>query len=194
MRSLLLRALNATDLAPWISRLPRSLSPLARDRPDLCLAAAGVRRAAIVRRMGPRRRRVVQAVLYEVGAILFAGPVLAWAFDEPMASSLALAAVLSSIALAWNYVFNGLFERWESRQADRRRTLARRVMHGAGFEFGLVLMLVPVMAWWLHTSWLQAFVANLGLMVFFFVYAVAFTWAFDLVFGPPASARVGQAD
>lgn len=131
----------------------------------------------------------MQAVLYEVGAILFVGPVLAWLFEEPVGSSLALAAVLSSIALAWNYVFNGLFEGWESRQADRRRTLARRVLHGAGFEFGLVLMLVPVMASWLGTTWLQAFLANLGLMLFFFAYAVAFTWAFDRVFGLPASAR-----
>jgi uncharacterized membrane protein len=144
--------------------------------------------------MDSRTRRVVQAVLYEVGAILFVGPVLGWLFDEPVGSSLALAAVLSSIALAWNYVFNGLFERWESRQADRRRTLARRVLHGAGFEFGLVLMLVPVMAWWLDTTWLQAFLANLGLMAFFFFYAVAFTWAFDRVFGLPASARAAQAD
>jgi uncharacterized membrane protein len=28
----------------------------------------------------------------------------------------------------------------------------------------------------------------LGLLVFFFVYAIAFTWAFDRVFGLPASA------
>lgn len=139
--------------------------------------------------MDPRKRRVLQAVLYEIGAVAFVGPVLAWAFDEPVGSSLALAVVLSGIALAWNYVFNGLFERWEARQADRRRTPLRRLLHGAGFEGGLVLMLVPVMAAWLGTSWWQAFLANVGLMAFFFVYAVAFTWAFDRVFGLPASAR-----
>jgi uncharacterized membrane protein len=138
--------------------------------------------------MGPRQRRVLQAVLYEVGAVAFVGPVLAWVFDESMGSSLGLAVVLSAIALAWNYVFNGLFERWESRQADRRRTAARRLMHGAGFEGGLVLLLVPVMAAWLQTGWWQAFAANLGLMVFFFAYAVAFTWVFDRIFGLPASA------
>jgi uncharacterized membrane protein len=30
--------------------------------------------------------------------------------------------------------------------------------------------------------------ANLALLVFFFLYAIAFTWAFDRVFGLPASA------
>lgn len=139
--------------------------------------------------LSPRRRRVLQAVLYEAFAIAFVGPVLAFFFDEPMGSSLGLAVVLSSIALAWNYVFNGLFERWESRQRDRHRTPARRLLHGAGFEGGLSVLLVPVMAWWLKTTLLQAFVANLGLLAFFFVYAIAFTWCFDLVFGLPASAR-----
>lgn len=139
--------------------------------------------------MTPRTRRVVQAILYEVFAIAFVGPVLGYAFDKPMGSSLVLAFILSSIALAWNYMFNGLFERWEARQASRRRTFARRLAHGAGFEGGLVLLLAPVMAWWLQTTLLLALLANVGLLVFFFVYAVVFTWCFDLAFGPPESAR-----
>ncbi|MCP5285693.1 MAG: PACE efflux transporter [Burkholderiaceae bacterium] len=142
--------------------------------------------------MTPRRRRVLQAVLYELFAILFVGPVLGWLFDEPMGSSLALAVVLSTIALSWNYVFNAFFERWEAKQPVRGRSWQRRLAHGAGFEGGLTLLLVPVMAWWLDTSAWQAFLANLGLLAFFFVYAVGFTWAFDRVFGLPASAMAGQ--
>jgi uncharacterized membrane protein len=106
----------------------------------------------------------------------------------PVASSLGLAALLSTIALIWNYVFNGLFEAWEARQASRERTLSRRILHGLGFEGGLVFLLVPVMAWGLDISMWAAFLADLGLLVFFFVYAIAFTWAFDTLFGPPASA------
>jgi len=138
--------------------------------------------------MSPRVRRLVQAILYEAFAILLVGPVLSFAFDEPVGSSIALAVILSSIAFAWNYVFNGLFERWESRQSSRRRTFPRRLAHGAGFEVGLVAMLPPVMAWWLDETLLTMFIANLGLLVFFFVYAVVFTWCFDLAFGPPKSA------
>lgn len=138
--------------------------------------------------MTPIRRRVLQAILYEIVAIAVVGPVLGLLFGKPMGSSLALAAVLSGIALCWNYVYNLLFETWESRQASRRRTPGRRVLHGLGFEGGLVFLLVPVMAFWLQITMLAAFVANLGLLVFFFLYAIAFTWAFDAVFGPPASA------
>jgi uncharacterized membrane protein len=139
----------------------------------------------------PRTRRVLQAVLYEVGAIAVVGPVLALVFDKPTGSTLALAVLLSTIALCWNYLFNGLFERWEARQAVKGRSFARRLAHGTGFEGGLTVLLVPVMAWWLDTTPLAAFLANLGLLAFFFVYAVGFTWAFDRVFGLPASARGG---
>ncbi|MCB2021067.1 MAG: PACE efflux transporter [Rhizobacter sp.] len=138
--------------------------------------------------MTPVTRRVVQAVLYEFFAIAFVGPVLGWAFGEPIGSTLLLAFVMSSVALAWNYVFNALFERWEARQTVKGRSLWRRLAHGIGFEGGLTIMLVPIMAAWLGTTALNAFVANLGLLVFFFIYAVAFTWAFDRVFGLPRSA------
>lgn len=139
--------------------------------------------------MSPITRRVLQAVLYEIIAVAFVGPVLSFAFEKPPASTFGLAVVLSTIALTWNYVFNWLFERWESRRTVRGRSFARRLAHGAGFEGGLVFILVPVMALWLEISPAAAFVANLGLLAFFFVYAIVFTWAFDRVFGLPASAR-----
>lgn len=139
--------------------------------------------------MSPVTRRILQAVLYELIAIGVVGPVLGFAFDAPATSTFGLAAVLSTIALAWNYAFNWLFERWERRQVVRGRSFARRLAHGAGFEGGLVVLLTPVMSLWLAISPAAAFVTNLGLLVFFFVYAIAFTWAFDRVFGLPASAR-----
>ncbi|WP_425319571.1 PACE efflux transporter [Rhodoferax antarcticus] len=126
--------------------------------------------------------------MYEAFAIAFVGPVLSFAFDKPPSSTLALAVVLSTIALTWNYVFNTFFERWESRQSVKGRSFARRLAHGIGFEGGLTVLLIPVMSLWLEISPLKAFVANLGLLAFFFVYAIAFTWAFDRLFGLPASA------
>jgi uncharacterized membrane protein len=142
-----------------------------------------------LRNMSPTTRRVVQALLYEAIAIAVVGPVLSLAFDKPATSTLGLAVVLSGMALTWNYVFNWLFERWESRQTVRGRSFARRLAHGAGFEGGLVVILLPVMSLWLDISLLTALLANLGLLAFFFFYAIAFTWCFDRVFGLPASAQ-----
>jgi uncharacterized membrane protein len=143
----------------------------------------------LVTTMSPTTRRVLQALLYEAIAIAVVGPVLSLAFDKSPTSTFGLAVVLSTMALTWNYVFNWIFERWEARQSVRGRSLARRLAHGAGFEGGLVIILLPVMSLWLDISLTAALLANLGLLAFFFFYAIAFTWCFDRVFGLPASAR-----
>jgi uncharacterized membrane protein len=138
--------------------------------------------------MTPLTRRIVQALLYELGAIAITAPIIGLGFGTSAGSTLLLSALMSTIALAWNGVFNALFERWESRQTTKGRSLWRRLAHGVGFEGGLVVMLVPLMAVWLKTSLWQALLAELGLLLVFFVYAVVFTWSFDKVFGLPASA------
>jgi uncharacterized membrane protein len=95
---------------------------------------------------------------------------------------------MSASALAWNMIFNALFERWEARQPQRQRTLSRRLLHSLGFEGGLTLMLLPLIAWWLSISWWAALATNLGLFGFFFVYSLVFQWVFDRVFDVPESA------
>ena len=143
--------------------------------------------------MKPITRRVVQAILYEIGAIAITTPIIKLAFDASATSSIGLAAIMSTIALAWNYVFNAIFERWESRQNIKGRSIWRRLAHGIGFEGGLVTMLVPLMAYWLNISLLNAFYAELGILAVFFVYAVAFTWTFDKIFGLPESALASSS-
>jgi uncharacterized membrane protein len=100
-----------------------------------------------------------------------------------------LAVSTSLLALAWNMAFNTLFEAWERRQASRARTLKRRVLHAIGFEGGLVVMTVPLIAWWLDMGWWPALLTDLGLVVFFLFYTFVFNWVFDHVFGAPESAQ-----
>jgi uncharacterized membrane protein len=140
---------------------------------------------------GPARK-VVQAMLYEVIAISFLSPVLALMYEESIAYSGALSVMLSASALLWNMLYNAGFEWWEARQVERTRTLFRRLIHSLGFEGGLTLMLVPLVAWWLGISWWAALATNLGLFVFFFFYALVFQWGFDAVFGVPESAMPEQ--
>jgi uncharacterized membrane protein len=96
---------------------------------------------------------------------------------------------MSAIALCWNYLFNAVFEHWEKRQTVKGRSWRRRAVHGVLFEGGLALFLVPLMAYWLNTSLWVAFWADFGLLLFFLLYTVVFTWVFDKLFGLPQSAR-----
>ncbi len=139
--------------------------------------------------MTPTRRKIVYAVSFEALGTLVASVALMLMSDASAASSLALSVLTATIALSWSYVFNTGFEAWEARQPVRGRSLKRRTAHALLFEGGLVLICIPVMAWWLQVGYLEALVYEAGLIALFIVYTYAFTWGFDRIFGLPASAR-----
>lgn len=133
-------------------------------------------------------RRVVFVTLYELIAIAVTTLGFMLFTDSGVAHASVISVVSSAIAVAWNLGFNALFERWESRQVKRGRSLARRAAHAFCFEGGLALILVPLFAWWFGVGLWQALVMDLGLVLFFLFYTFVFNWGFDHVFGLPASA------
>lgn len=139
--------------------------------------------------MTPARRKIVYAVTFETLGTLVASVYLWLVSDAGPASSFALSVLTATIALGWSYVFNTAFEAWEARQPVRGRPRSRRVAHALLFEVGLVLMLLPVMAWRLGVSIWQALAFEAGLILVFLIYTYLFTWGFDHIFGLPASAR-----
>lgn len=137
--------------------------------------------------MQGRKRKIVQAISYELLALVFVVPAAAWVFDSGLALSTLVAVAVSLTAVLWNMLFNSLFEAWEARQRRPRRTLGRRVLHALGFEVGLLLFTVPLIAYGLAIDWWQALLADFSLMLFFLVYAFFFQWGFDRLFGVPVA-------
>lgn len=111
------------------------------------------------------------------------------AIGQGAGASGAMAVVASTLAIVWNVTFNHLFEKWEARQSVKGRSAMRRVVHAMGFEGGLALALIPLMAWWFGVSLWEATLMEAGLLLFFLVYTYLFNWAFDRIFGLPASAQ-----
>ncbi len=71
--------------------------------------------------------------------------------DSSTAVTGPLALIITTIAVSWNFIYNCLFEFWESRQKSRIRTFRRRLAHAVGFQLTLVY-LIPLIAWWLGVS------------------------------------------
>lgn len=133
-------------------------------------------------------RRVIYVTIYEIIAIL-ASSLLFVVIGQQPGESGAMAVVASAVAVIWNVGFNSAFEWWEAHQSVKGRSLRRRVAHAIGFEGGLALILVPLMAWWFGVTLWQALVMEAALVVFFLVYTYLFNWVFDHFFGLPASAQ-----
>ncbi|EYC49824.1 membrane protein [Hylemonella gracilis str. Niagara R] len=134
------------------------------------------------------RRKIVYVTLYEAIAIAICTVGFALASGQGLGLASALSVICSLTAVLWNLVFNHAFERWEARQPVRGRNFKRRAAHALMFEGGLVLLLVPLIAWWLDVGLWHALVMDLGLVLFFLIYTFAFTWAFDKLFGLPTTA------
>lgn len=139
--------------------------------------------------MSPVFRKVLYAVSFEVIGIVIAGLALMVLSSADPARSFSLSALAATIAMAWSYAFNGLFETWEARQASRGRSRARRAAHAILFEGGLLAILLPLTAWWLAVSLWTALILEGWLIAIFILYTYLFTWAFDAIFGLPQSAR-----
>ena len=142
------------------------------------------------------KRKIIQAISFEVLAVIMVSPFVAMLFGKSLSNAAGLSILLSFLALFWNFAFNTLFEAWEIRQVNRQRTVKRRIMHAVGFEAGFAVLVVPVVAYWLNITWQAALITDLGLMLFFMFYQFGFQWAFDKIFGVPLSAMatVSNAD
>ncbi|MCP1441167.1 putative membrane protein [Pseudomonas sp. GGS8] len=124
--------------------------------------------------------RILQAIGFELLAILICTPLLAWVMDKPMLEMGVAAMAIAALALAWNVVFNGVFDRLLKRFAIVRNAWVR-VVHALLFEGGLVAFGVPLIAWWLKISLWQAFLLDIGVLLFFLPYTYVYHWGYDVV-------------
>ncbi|AEG71110.1 multidrug/biocide efflux PACE transporter [Ralstonia solanacearum] len=122
--------------------------------------------------------RVLYALAFELIATLICAPLLSWLMGQPLAQMGALTILFALAAMAWNMVFNAAFECIE-RRCGWARTLTVRAAHAVAFEGGLVVLLVPLGAWWLGVSLLEALLLDIGLMLFFLPYTFFFNLAYD---------------
>lgn len=135
------------------------------------------------------KRKILYVGMFEVIAVTVCSLGFVALSDASLQLAGTLSVATSVIAALWNFIFTTLFEAWESRQAVRGRSILRRIAHAVTFETTLIMMFVPIIAWWLDVTLAHALAMNLGLAAFFLVYTFVFNWSFDRVFGLPESAR-----
>ncbi len=132
--------------------------------------------------LSPIKRRLVYVSVFELLGILFATLVLMALSGGDAQESLPVAIIVSSAAVIWNFIYNTLFESWESRNQIKVRTLKTRSVHAIGFEGGLFLFCLPVYMLWYGVGIWKAISMEAALLLFFLVYTFLFTLLFDKIF------------
>ena len=122
--------------------------------------------------------RVIHAVSFEGLATLILAPTAAWLMQRSVLEMGGLSVLLATLAMVWNLIYNAAFDRlWPVSRVVR--TLKVRALHAIGFESGLILIGVTAVALILGVSLIQAFMLEIGFMLFFLPYTMLFNWIWD---------------
>ena len=130
--------------------------------------------------------RIRHAVGFEVLGLAIGIPLAVWLLEhDPMALG-ALGVGISVLATVWNMVFNWSWDRVQQRRRGHtHKTPTERVFHALVFELGLLIMTLPVIAYVLNVSLWQAFIMDVGVVVYYVVFAYVYNWLYDVVFPIP---------
>ena len=122
--------------------------------------------------------RIIHAVSFEGLATLILAPTAAWLMQRSVLEMGGLSVLLATLAMVWNLIYNAAFDRlWPvSRVA---RTLKVRALHAIGFESGFIVIGITAVALLLGVSLIQAFMLEIGFMLFFLPYTMLFNWVWD---------------
>lgn len=124
--------------------------------------------------------RVFQALGFEGLALLICTPLLVWITGRPALEMGAVTLGISLLALSWNVVFNSLFDRLKTRLQLANGSWTR-VLHALLFEGGLILLAVPLIAALMKISLLEAFILDIGVLLFFLPYTYVYHWGYDVL-------------
>jgi len=136
--------------------------------------------------------RVFHAFTFEVLAIGISAPLAAWLTGKSVLDMGVLTAVIATMALAWNVVYNWGFDRVQ-RHFGFARNVWARIAHACGFELGLIFMAVPFVAWWLNVTLWHALVVDIGLVLFYLPYTFVYNLAYDSLRARIVARRAAQA-
>ena len=126
--------------------------------------------------------RVRHALAFEIIGLMLVVPLGALVFDMPMHEIGVVGVVSATLAMVWNYIYNLGFDALMQRtRGSTLKTVRLRVVHAVLFELGLLVILMPFIAWYLGITLLHALVMDVSFALFYMGYAFAFTLAYDRI-------------
>ncbi len=134
--------------------------------------------------------RMRHAILFEViGLILVVQILVLFGFD--LVQTGVMGVFFSLLATFWNYIYNILFDKGMMKYTGTyNKTTSHRVLHALLFELGLLTFTIPILAWWMNISLWQAFVLDMGLVVFYLFYAYIYNFGYDKIFPIPTKVKL----
>lgn len=133
--------------------------------------------------MRTNKDRIRHAVGFEIIALILSIPIMSFFFDFSLKEISVIAIAGSIMATLWSYGFNLIFDKGMLKfKGNTLKTPKIRILHVFLFEGGLLLLYLPMVAWYLNISLWQAFIMDASLVGFYLVYTFSYNWAYDKLF------------
>jgi uncharacterized membrane protein len=130
--------------------------------------------------------RIRHALCFEAIGLAIMIPLGTWLFGLHLSEMGLIGIGSATAATVWNYFYNLGFDHAMQRlRGHTRKGLWLRVAHAILFEAGLLVILLPPIAWYLGIGLMQAFVMDISIAAFYVAYAFLFNLAYDRVFPVP---------
>lgn len=126
------------------------------------------------------KRRIVHALSYEIILLVIIAIALSFIFDMSMEVTGTLGVAMAVTSVFWNMIFNHFFEKFEAKH-HLKRTVGVRILHAIGFEGGLMLATIPMVAYALEMSIGRAILLDLSMTLCILVYSFIFQWGYDAI-------------
>ncbi len=137
--------------------------------------------------MRTTKDRIRHALGFEIIGLLIFAPLASLVFGFELHTMGLMAVVGSIIATIWNYFYNVLFDNAMLKiRGQVQKTVPIRVLHAVLFEGGLLLLFLPMIAWYLDITLWQAFMMDITMATFYLIYAFVYNWIYDKVFPVPS--------
>lgn len=130
--------------------------------------------------------RVRHALSFEIIGLLLVIPLGALLFNKPLEAIGVISVVSATLATLWNFLYNLIFDHIHQRfKGTTLKSKTMRILHAVLFEVGLLIVLMPFIAWYLDISLIEAFIMDAAFAIFYMGYAYVFNLAYDRVFPLP---------
>lgn len=124
------------------------------------------------------KERFIHSILFEIMLIVIFTFVLQYITSHGVGKVFTLVISITVIAVTWNFIFNWIFDKYVT-GAREDRNLKVRSIHAILFELGLILPTLPLIAYYLKMTLLEAFLMDIGFIIFVLIYAIIYNYIYD---------------
>jgi len=126
------------------------------------------------------KERFIHSIIFELMLITIFTFVLKYITRHAIGEVFILVISLSLTAVVWNFIFNWIFDKYVT-GAREERTLKIRSIHAILFELGLLLPTIPLISYYLNISLWEAFIMDIGFIVFVLIFTIIYNYIYDRV-------------